>query len=98
MVLMAYNDSREAQTLSYTVENLSTGEVVAKGEVLVQADAIAEAAVIPEEKYAFYLIKWTGKGVEGVNHHACSLGDVWAYEKYEECLKKAGFYDEFEGF
>lgn len=98
MELMAYNDSREGQTLSYTVENLSTGEVVAQGEVFVHADAIARAAVIPEEKYAFYLIKWAGKGVEGVNHHACSLGDVWEYEKYEECLKKAGFYDEFEGF
>ena len=98
MALMAYNDSRETQTLSYTVENLMTGKVVAKGEVLVKADAIAEAAVVNEEKYAFYLIKWTGKGVEGVNHHACSLGDVWEYEKYAECLKKAGFYDEFEGF
>jgi hypothetical protein len=75
-----------------------TGEVVAHGKVTVGANDKAVATELTEEKYAFFLIKWEGKGVEGVNHHACSLGEYWDYEKYVECMKKAGFYDEFEGF
>lgn len=98
MALMAHNDTQQEQTLEYTVENLTTGQVVAEGKVTVGANDKATVTELCEEKYAFFLIKWKGKGVEGVNHHACSLGEVWEYEKYAECMKKAGFYDEFEGF
>ena len=98
LALMAHNDSQKDQVLSYTVENLMTGKVVAEGKVAVAANDKATVAQLCEEKYAFFLIKWKGEGVEGVNHHACSLGEYWDYEKYAECMKKAGFYDEFEGF
>ena len=96
MQLMALNDMQEEKTLEYTVENLTTGKTVAKGRVAVGANDVEVATELDEEKYAFFLIKWKCGEVEGVNHHACSLGDVWAYEKYVECMKKAGFYDEFE--
>ncbi len=98
LTLMALNDSQREQTLSYTVENLTTGELVAQGEVTVAANDKVAVVELCEEKYAFFLIKWKGDGVEGVNHYACSLGEYWDYEKYAECMKKAGFYDEFEGF
>jgi beta-mannosidase len=98
MELMALNDMQEEKTLEYTVENLTTGETVAKGKVSVPANGIAVAAELDEEKYAFFLIRWKSEEGEGVNHHTCSLGDVWEYSNYVECMKKAGFYDEFEGF
>ena len=98
LALMAHNETQETQTLEYTVENLSTGKIVAEGTVTVEASSLATVTQLPEEKYAFFLMKWKYSGGEGANHHACSLGDIWDYEKYAECMKKAGFYDEFEGF
>ncbi len=98
LTLTALNDTQEEQTLSYTVENLTTGQLVAQGEVTVGANATQPACELSEEPYAFFLIKWKSAQGEGVNHHTCSLGDVWKYEDYVKCMQKAEFYDEFEGF
>ncbi|MBQ8308611.1 MAG: hypothetical protein IJX96_02130 [Clostridia bacterium] len=98
MELMATNDSRENISAEYTVKNLATGETVVTGKIELEADGKAVAETIPYIDHAFFLIEWKTERGNGVNHHACSLGDTWQYEQYINCMKKAGFYDEFEGF
>lgn len=50
------------------------------------------------KKNGFYLIRWTSTEGKGVNHFVCNIGDGWTWEAYKNCMQKAGFYDEFEGF
>ena len=96
--LVATNDLQVPVNATYTVTNLMTDEVVYRGEVVLEANGIARIAKLPDEKNAFYLIAWTSEQGEGKNHFACSAKEGWDYESHIACLKKAGFYDGFEGF
>lgn len=98
LTLIATNDTQEEKQVEYTVENVANGETVKTGSFTIGANGICEIGEIPEADGAFYLIKWTDGKVENCNHFTCKIGDKWDFEKYVECMKKAGFYDEFEGF
>ena len=96
--LIASNDTQEEKRVEYTVENVVTGEKVASGNFAVTANGLAHVAELPEQKDGFYLIRWTDGKTEGMNHFVCNIGDNWTWERYADCMKKVGFYDEFEGF
>ncbi|MBE5742688.1 MAG: hypothetical protein E7360_05175 [Clostridiales bacterium] len=96
--LVVTNDSRQDETGSYEVVDITTDKVVAHGNYTVESDGKLTVDVINENKEAFYLIKWTYSGGTGVNHFTANIGENWTYEKYKTCMQKAGFYDEFEGF
>ena len=98
LTLIATNDTQEEKQVAYTVENMANGETVKTGSFTIGANGICEIGEISEADGAFYLIKWTDGKVENYNHFTCKIGDKWDFEKYAECMKKAGFYDEFEGF
>lgn len=98
MNIVAVNDSREIISANYTVKDLCTDKIVASGKVTIEPDQSVAVKEIEELDHAFYLIEWESNIGAGKNHHATSLGDKWEYEKYALCMKKAGFYDEFEGF
>ena len=68
------------------------------GSFTIAANGICQVGELPEAEGAFYLIKWTDGSTQGKNHFTCKIGDKWDYQAYEDCMKKAGFYDEFEGF
>lgn len=67
----------------------------AEGEFEAAENSAVVISELPEKDHAFYYIEWRTKAGNGVNHHACSLGEKWAFEKYLENMKKAGFYQEF---
>lgn len=96
--LRATNDSREVKKVDYTVENIATGEILAKGTCTVAPDEIVTVAQVPEKKGGFYVIRWQDGKEQGVNHFVCDIGNDWTYEQYKSCMQKAGFYSEFEGF
>ena len=96
--LIVSNDTQENKSGEYTVENVVTGAKVASGTFEIAANGLAHIADLPEQKDGFYLIRWTDGRTEGVNHFVCNIGDGWTWERYVDCMKKVGFYDEFEGF
>ena len=96
--LIVSNDTQEEKVVEYTVENLATGEKICSGKFTVAANGLAKVEDLPERKDGFYLIRWTDGKQSGVNHFTCNIGDNWTWERYADCMKKAGFYDEFEGF
>ena len=96
--LIVSNDAQEEKRVEYTVENVVTGERIASGNFTVAANGLLQVADLPEQKDGFYLIRWTDGKTEGVNHVVCNIGDNWTWERYSDCMKKVGFYDEFEGF
>ena len=98
LALVAANDTQEDKKVVYTVTNVANGELVASGSFEIGKNGVATVGEIPEQDGAFYLIKWTDGREEGCNHFTCKIGEKWDYKAYEDCLKKAGFYDEFEGF
>ena len=95
--LYAANDHQRDITCEYTVVDLVSGKTVASGSVSAPANGVALAASIEYDPEAFLLISWSGE-CEGENHFVTNIGEGWTYEKYVECMKKAGFYAEFEGF
>lgn len=95
MKLFAVNDLQRQVCGKYTVKNLSDGKTVLSGEVETADNSVREIAEIPAEDHAFYLIEWQTDAGDGVNHHACSLGEKWVFEEYMENMKRAGFYQEF---
>ncbi len=98
MNLVACNDSRDMLNVEFTVKNLSDNKGITSGKFTIDPDDKLTIDILPELDHAFYFIEWkTDKGY-GKNHHACSLGNKWDFVKYIECMKKAGFYEEFSGF
>lgn len=96
--LIASNDTQERKSGKYTVENVVTGAKVASGTFEIAANGLAHIADVPEQKDGFYLIRWTDGKTDGINHFVCNIGDGWTWERYADCMKKVGFYDEFGGF
>ena len=81
-----------------TLQATVPGEEVANGTFEVEANGKAVVCKLPDKKNGFYLIRWTSTGGNGVNHFVCNIGDGWTWEAYKNCMQKAGFYGEFEGF
>ena len=98
LALIAANDLQEEKSVTYTVVEVTTEKTVQTGEFTIAANASECIAKLPDKKGAFYLISWESEGKKGVNHFVCNIGEGWTYEKYKECMQKAGFYEEFEGF
>ena len=96
--LVYSSDARGTHECSYTVTDLVTGEAVASGKFVAREDCIDTVATLPDSPRAFYLIEWHSDLGNGKNHFATHIGDGWTLDEYTECMKKAGFYDEFEGF
>ncbi len=96
--LTAANENRFAVDAEYTVTDLATGEALAAGRVCLAPDETRCVASLPERHCGFYLIRWKTAEGEGKNHYVCNIGEGWSYEAYAACMKKAGFWDEFEGF
>jgi beta-mannosidase len=96
--LLAVNDTQSAVKGEYTAVELVSGEEVASGAFEVEANGKTVVCKLPEKKNGFYLIRWTSTGGNGVNHFVCTIGDGWTWEAYKNCMEKAGFYNEFEGF
>jgi beta-mannosidase len=95
--LYAVNDTREAQTVSYTVTDLSSGDQILFGSVTAEADRSVQVARFPERTPAFYLITWDGSDT-GRNHYVASIGDRVSLDAYRACMAEAGFLEALEGF
>ena len=73
--------------------------------MLIESTVVAKAdSVTPiwnkdmiEDEKRFYLIEWELDGVKYKNHYFTNIIDI-DYDYYVSCMKKAGFWDEFEGF
>lgn len=98
MKLFAVNDLQTNVNGKYVVKNLSTGETVVTGEFNVDKNGVEVLTELPELDHAFYVFEWETNVGNGINHHACSLGDKWDVKAYTDNMKKAGFFGEFEGF
>ena len=98
LTLIATNESRICEEGAYKVTSMVDGKLVLEGSFKLEPDGKAEVARLKEKKNDFYLIEWSFSGGKGKNHYVTTIGDGWTYEKYKECMQKAGFYDEFEGF
>ena len=98
MDLIACNDSRDTLTVEYTVKNLKNDDIILTGKFEILPDDKLTINTLPEIDHAFYFIEWNTNLGKGKNHHTCSIGDKWNFDDYIACMKKAGFYDEFEGF
>lgn len=98
IALLAANESREAVRAEYTVTDLASGEKLAAGAVSLAPDETLRAAILPERHCGFYLIEWQTAAGAGKNHYVCNIGEGWTLDAYTACMKKAGFWDEFEGF
>ncbi len=96
--LVATNDLQQSVSAEFTVVNLMTDETVYSGKVELDANGISRVVKIPEQERAFYLISWKSNLGEGKNHFVCSADKGWNFDDYIACMKKAGFYDAFEGF
>lgn len=96
IALLAVNDSRKPVTVSYTVENALTGEMLAKGTVTCAPDANENVVTLPEDA-AYYLIRWTGDET-GLNHFVGRIGDTVKHDDYVAFMKKAELWDKREGF
>ena len=97
ITLYAANDFGKEISCEYEVTDLSSGRTVAVGKVTAPAHSTAAALELSYDPSAFLLISWHGDA-EGKNHFVTNIGEGWSYERYAECMKKAGFYNEFEGF
>ncbi len=98
MSLYAVNDCQQTISGKYRVTNLVNGEVVAKGEMTISANTSIAIDTVKENNHAFYLIEWETKVGKGVNHHVCSLDEKWNFADYIENMKKADFFNDFQGF
>ena len=96
ITLCAVSDLREDRTVTYTVRDAVTDEVLLSGEVCAKADAVTVIAKMESRQFAFLLIEWEGDGVTGRNHYL--LGKpAYDYETVRDAYRKCGLLD-IEGF
>lgn len=98
LTLCAVSDMRDDKHINYTVENVVTGEKVAEGKDVAVADVVTELLKVDTKPndFAFYLIKWSGDGISGVNHYIFGK-PAFDYDTVVECFKKSGLLN-IEGF
>ena len=97
--LSVVNDLQEDKKISFKVTDLTNDEVLLESTVTAKADSVTPIwtkDMIEGEK-RFYLIEWELDGVKYKNHYFTNIIDI-DYDYYVSCMKKAGFYDDFEGF
>ena len=97
--LYVANDYQEDKTVKYKVTDVESGEVIVESVVTAKADSVTHAwnkDMIEGEK-RFYLIEWEMDGKKYKNHYFTNIIDI-DYDYYASCMKKVGFWDEFEGF
>ena len=97
--LRVANDLQEDKKVSFKVTDLTNDEVLIESTVVAKADSVTpiwNKDMIEDEK-RFYLIEWELDGVKYKNHYFTNIIDI-DYDYYVSCMKKAGFWDEFEGF
>lgn len=97
LTLIAANDSRCVQNVSYKVRDLISGKVILCGSTESAPDTAIAVASTPDTKNAFYLIEWEGTDC-GQNHFTPSIGDKLELDAYVRCMKESGFFSELEGF
>ncbi len=94
--LHVVNDTTSEKTLSFTVKNLLTDQIISHGKVISPADSSIIVASLPVTKeQRILLVEWTGDET-GSNHFTTCTKDA-DYASYYAQLQKAG-YDCFEGF
>ena len=97
--LRVVNDLQEDKKVSFKVTDLTNDEVLIESTITAKADSVTpiwNKDMIEDEK-RFYLIEWELDGVKYKNHYFTNIIDI-DYDYYVSCMKKAGFWDEFEGF
>ncbi|MBE6590508.1 MAG: hypothetical protein E7646_00530 [Ruminococcaceae bacterium] len=94
--LVAVNDTQSDVRVEYTVTELSSGQTLSS-QCTVKANSNLTISSLPDVKDGFYHITWTGDET-GENHYTPAIYQGLSYEKYIENMKKAGFFDSFEGF
>ncbi|MBQ6421024.1 MAG: hypothetical protein IJK02_08140 [Clostridia bacterium] len=97
LTLRAANDLQTAVHVSYRVTDLTNGRRVCAGEYSAAPNACEQITAIPETPGSFYLIEWTGDRT-GRNHYTADIYHGIDFESYVANMKKAGFWDEMEGF
>ncbi len=88
--IVACNDMRQNVALTYTVQDIGSGETVAQGEGTARADAVT---VLGRISYSaswkrFYLLRWTSTQGEGVNHYLAG-NPPFALAEYRDWLQQA---------
>ncbi len=98
MKLFAVQDGGSERSVTYTVRDVLSDEILLSGTATVGAESATPVAVLPEmTDFHFLLIEWqTADGVCGRNHFATKTLDI-SYAEYMQALQKSAM-DEFEGF
>lgn len=99
--LCVTNDLQQDKKLRFKVTDVTDGRVLIDSVVTAKADSVTKVwnkDMIEGEK-RFYLIEWESEDgeIKGKNHYFTNIIDI-SYEYYVDCMKKVGFWDEFEGF
>ncbi len=97
--LRVVNDLQEDKRVSFKVTDLTNDDVLIDSTITAKADVVTPVwnkDMIEGEK-RFYLIEWELDGVKYKNHYFTNIIDI-DYDYYVKCMKKAGFFEEFEGF
>lgn len=97
--LRAVNDLQEDKKVRFSVTDIISGEKLIESVITAKADSVTPVwnKDMTEGEKRFYLIEWELDGVKYKNHYFTNIIDI-DYDCYKECMKKAGFWDEFEGF
>ena len=97
--LVVTNDLQEDKKVRFKVTDLTNDEVLIDSIVTAKADNVTKVwnKDMCDGEKRFYLIEWEYDGIKGKNHYFTNIRDI-DYKYYVDCMKKAGFYDEFEGF
>lgn len=96
--IVAVNDTGANETVSCMITDMVSGAEVFRGKADISAFGKAVIGKLPDcsGKFRFYLVKWKGRNVKGLNHFATKLLDI-GLDAYISCMKRAGMF-EFEGF
>jgi beta-mannosidase len=95
--IVAVNDTQKEVFVQYSVKDLSSGKIASEGSCRVEANSNLVLDSVPDLKDGFYHISWTGD-LAGENHYTPAIYQGLDFEKYLANMKKAGFFNEFEGF
>ncbi len=97
IALLAVNDTQKTVTAEYTVKDLFSDREVLSGRCSVAPNESAIIGSLKEQK-AFYLMQWKSDEIYGCNHFVPLIEKGLVLEEYITFMKKAGFYQELEGF
>ena len=67
--LVVSNDSRTAETLVYSVQDIRDGSTIASGSTTAEPDAVVRLGTLDTpETQTFYVMEWTAGKRRGINH------------------------------